>query len=58
MRDGAAGGGFVNLLQNPSLNHSCDISHGVLADDCAALLRLFFQEARDKGNDLQQQQED
>ncbi|MFP6873645.1 MAG: tRNA adenosine(34) deaminase TadA [Verrucomicrobiales bacterium] len=57
-KDGAAGGGFVNLLQQPALNHVCDISHGVLADDCAALLRRFFQAARDKGNDGQHQQGD
>ena len=57
-KDGAAGGGFVNLLQHPSLNHACDISHGVLAEDCAALLRRFFKEARDKGKDANGQQDD
>ena len=57
-KDGAAGGGFINLLQHPSLNHSCDISQGVLAEDCAALLRRFFKEARDKGKEANCQQDD
>ena len=57
-KDGAAGSGFVNLLQNPSLNHSCDVSHGILAEDSAALLRRFFQEARDKHRDADAQQID
>ena len=57
-KDGAAGGGFVNLLQNPALNHSCDVSHGILAQDCAALLRRFFQEARDKQKQTDLPQDD
>jgi tRNA(adenine34) deaminase len=47
-KDGAAGGGFVNLLQQPTLNHSCEITSGVLADDCALFLQTFFREARDR----------
>ena len=44
-KSGAAGG-IINLLQMPSLNHQCDITSGVLGDDCAALLRSFFQARR------------
>ncbi|MEO8045131.1 MAG: tRNA adenosine(34) deaminase TadA [Spartobacteria bacterium] len=43
---GGAAGGLLNLLQNPSLNHQCDIVSGVLHDDCAALLQSFFRARR------------
>ena len=44
-RTGAAGTIF-NLLQTPELNHRCEITSGVLADECAELLRGFFRERR------------
>ncbi|MGI8819450.1 MAG: tRNA adenosine(34) deaminase TadA [Chthoniobacterales bacterium] len=40
-RRGAAGG-LLNLLQMPAFNHQCDISTGILADECARLLQSFF----------------
>ncbi|MEO7725282.1 MAG: tRNA adenosine(34) deaminase TadA [Chthoniobacterales bacterium] len=43
---GGAAGGLLNLLQNPSLNHQCDIASGVLREDCAALLQNFFRARR------------
>jgi tRNA(adenine34) deaminase len=43
---GGAAGGLLNLLQNPSLNHQCDITAGVLGDECAELLQNFFREKR------------
>lgn len=46
-RAGAAGG-VINLLQMPGLNHSCDILSGVLSDQCAELLRSFFQSQRSR----------
>ena len=44
-RSGAAGGG-MNLLQMPGLNHHCEITSGVLAEECAALLQSFFRARR------------
>lgn len=46
---GGAAGGVINLLQSASLNHRCDITTGVLQEECAALLTTFFQ-VRRKGN--------
>jgi tRNA(adenine34) deaminase len=43
---GGAAGSAVNLLQMPSLNHHCAITSGVLAADCANLLKTFFQARR------------
>lgn len=44
-RSGAAGG-TINLLQMPTLNHRCEITSGVLREECAALLQTFFQARR------------
>lgn len=44
-RSGAAGG-TINLLQLPGLNHHCEITSGVLGDECAGLLQNFFQSKR------------
>ena len=43
---GGAAGGILNLLQMPGLNHRCEITTGVLAQECAALLQNFFQARR------------
>src|SRR5947209_2479637 len=40
-RAGAAGS-VVNLLQMHALNHRCDITAGVLENECAAILQNFF----------------
>jgi tRNA(adenine34) deaminase len=45
-RSGAAGG-TINLLQLPGLNHHCEITSGVLAEQCGALLQDFFKARRD-----------
>ncbi|MDE2346496.1 MAG: tRNA adenosine(34) deaminase TadA [Gammaproteobacteria bacterium] len=44
-RAGAAGSLF-NLVQAPALNHRLEITAGVLAVDCSALLRDFFSARR------------
>ncbi len=44
-RSGAAGSVF-NLLQGTPLNHQCEVSGGLLAEECAALLKGFFRDRR------------
>src|SRR6266516_4548385 len=41
-----ASGGMTNLLQHPGLNHHCEITSGVLQNECAAILQNFFQKKR------------
>ena len=43
-----AAGGALNLLQFPSLNHRCEITGGVRAQECRDMLRSFFAEQRTK----------
>lgn len=45
---GGAAGGLLNILQMPGLNHRCDITGGVLAQESAAALREFFGAKREK----------
>ena len=47
-RDPKAGaaGSAMNLLQFPTLNHRCEITPGVRASECRALLQNFFMEQR------------
>src|SRR5438067_12234652 len=44
-RSGAAGG-MINLLQHSALNHDCEITSGVLRNECAAILQDFFRTKR------------
>jgi tRNA(adenine34) deaminase len=46
-----AAGSVMNLLQMPTLNHQCDITSGVLQDECAAILQNFFRKRRDEQNE-------
>jgi tRNA(adenine34) deaminase len=52
--DSAAGaaGSVINLLQMPTSNHRCDIASAVLENECAAILRDFFREKRNAGNNV------
>lgn len=46
---GGAAGGWINLLQsNPPLNHACEISSGVLGEECLHVIQSFFRDARGK----------
>src|SRR6266446_1119754 len=44
-KSGAAGG-MINLLQHSALNHHCEITSGVLQNECAAILQNFFRKRR------------
>lgn len=44
-RNGACGSVF-DVLRNPALNHQAEVTGGVLAGDCAELLRGFFRDRR------------
>src|SRR5882724_4481814 len=52
-RSGAAGS-VINLLQLPSLNHRCEITSGVLENECAAILQDFFRKRRDEQTEAQE----
>jgi tRNA(adenine34) deaminase len=45
LRSGGAGG-IINLLQHPALNHHCEITAGILQNECAATLQNFFRQKR------------
>ena len=44
-KSGAAGG-VINLLQHSALNHHCEITSGILQNECAAILQDFFRKKR------------
>lgn len=48
-KDGACGS-LINLLDQPTLNHRAEIRGLVRHEECLAILRQFFQEARANGN--------
>lgn len=44
-----AAGGWINLLEsNPPLNHSCQVTRGVLGQECLDIVQSFFREARER----------
>ena len=40
----------LNILQNPNLNHSCEVIPGVLEEDCREMLKEFFRLCRERNN--------
>ena len=40
-------GSMMNLLQIPAFNHQCEITSGVLQNECGAILQDFFRKRRD-----------
>lgn len=44
-----AGGSVLDLLSHPRLNHRVEVTGGVLASECAALIVEFFAELRAQG---------
>lgn len=53
-----AAGSVVDLFGQPSLNHQTEVTSGVQADACAALLRNFFQRRRVQGRTAHPLRED
>lgn len=49
---GGAAGSAINLLQFPTLNHRCEITAGVLGEECASLLHQFFGQQRTRNRKL------
>jgi tRNA(adenine34) deaminase len=45
-------GSVVNIANHQSLNHRIEVTGGILADECAALLSDFFQKKRRGGSKL------
>ena len=43
-----AGGSVLAVLNHPKLNHQAEVTFGVLAADCALILREFFRARRKK----------
>ena len=42
-------GGWINLLEsNPPLNHACQVTRGVMGQECLDIVQSFFREAREK----------
>lgn len=41
-----AGGSVLQVLRHPQLNHICQLTPGVLADEAQQLLTQFFQNKR------------
>ncbi len=43
-----AAGSVINLFDQPQLNHQTALQGGVMAGECAALLKSFFSQRRDE----------
>lgn len=43
-----ASGSIVNIMQHPKLNHQINVAHGIMKDECGALLTDFFRKKRKK----------
>ena len=39
-------GSIVNLLEEPRFNHQCEVTRGVLREECEGLMKGFFKEIR------------
>jgi len=61
-KKGGAAGGWINLLDsNPPLNHKCEVTSGVMHDECLGLVQSFFREearAKKKAEKLERKQQE
>lgn len=47
-------GTFMNLLQDQRFNHQCEVTSGVLEEECGGILTAFFKELRNRKKALKQ----
>jgi tRNA(adenine34) deaminase len=45
---GGAAGSVLNLFRGPGINHRIEVNGGVLEEEAAKILRIFFQERRSR----------
>ena len=45
---GGCAGTLMNLLEDERFNHQCDVTKGVLEEECGQLLSAFFRSIRDR----------
>lgn len=45
---GGCAGTFMNLLQDARFNHQCELTKGVLEDECGSMLSSFFRGLRER----------
>lgn len=50
-----AAGSVLDLVRYPQFNHQLEVTAGVLAEECAAMLSAFFQRRRAEKKQLKQQ---
>ncbi|WP_340607898.1 tRNA adenosine(34) deaminase TadA [Xenorhabdus bharatensis] len=51
MKTGAAGS-LIDILRHPGMNHRIEITGGVLAQECSAMLSAFFKQRREQHKEL------
>ena len=39
-------GSVLNLLQEPGFNHQCEVTEGVLGEECSRMMKQFFRDLR------------
>lgn len=50
------GGSILNILQMPQFNHQCNVTRGILNDECSSLLTTFFRKLRKTKKSEKEQQ--
>ncbi|KQU15894.1 adenosine deaminase [Bacillus sp. Leaf13] len=48
-------GTFMDLLQDERFNHQCEVTSGVLRDECGGILTAFFKELRNRKKTLKKE---
>ena len=45
------GGSILNILEMPEFNHQCNVTRGILEENCSSLLTTFFTELRKRNKE-------